>query len=231
MRKLIIAIGTITMAVVIIFSPLLYYVFNINYYLSLYEKNKVFEFVDRQDAIRLTEGLIGFLKDKEDFKPFILKNNLSYFTTDEISHLGDVRILFNKIFLTYYICLGLTLIFIAVLFEKNIKNYLKNISVLLMLPSAILISLLLILYFFGQNFMPLFDKFHLIFFPQGNFAFPEDSTLITLLPLNFFNDFFTRLVTSSLLFAAVLIITGAVIFIISKKFLKDRKLDDVPGRI
>lgn len=231
MRKLIIAIGTITMVVVIIFSPLLYYVFNINYYLSLYEKNKVFEFVDRQDAIRLTEGLIGFLKDKEDFKPFILKNNLSYFTTDEISHLGDVRILFNKIFLTYYICLGLTLIFIAVLFEKNIKNYLKNISVLLMLPSAILISLLLILYFFGQNFLPLFDKFHLIFFPQGNFAFPEDSTLITLLPLNFFNDFFTRLVTSSLLFAAVLIITGAVIFIISKKFLKDRKLDDVPGRI
>ncbi|MHB8276787.1 MAG: lipoprotein intramolecular transacylase Lit [Candidatus Humimicrobiaceae bacterium] len=231
MRKLIIAIGTITMVVVIIFSPLLYYVFNINYYLSLYEKNKVFEFVDRQDAIRLTEGLIGFLKDKEDFKPFILKNNLSYFTTDEISHLGDVRILFNKIFLTYYICLGLTLIFIAVLFEKNIKNYLKNISVLLMLPSAILISLLLILYFFGQNFMPLFDKFHLIFFPQGNFAFPEDSTLITLLPLNFFNDFFTRLVTASLLFAAVLIITGAVIFIISKKFLKDRKLDDVPGRI
>lgn len=231
MRKLIIAIGTITMIVVIIFSPLLYYVFNINYYLSLYEKNGVFEFVDRQDAIRLTEGLIGFLKDKEDFKPFILKNNLSYFTTDEISHLGDVRILFNKIFLTYYICLGLTLIFIAVLFEKNIKNYLKNISVLLMLPSAILISLLLILYFFGQNFLPLFDKFHLIFFPQGNFAFPEDSTLITLLPLNFFNDFFTRLVTSSLLFAAVLIITGAVIFIISKKFLKDRKLDDVPGRI
>jgi len=219
------------MVVVIIFSPLLYYVFNINYYLSLYEKNKVFEFVDRQDAIRLTEGLIGFLKDKEDFKPFILKNNLSYFTTDEISHLGDVRILFNKIFLTYYICLGLTLIFIAVLFEKNIKNYLKNISVLLMLPSAILISLLLILYFFGQNFLPLFDKFHLIFFPQGNFAFPEDSTLITLLPLNFFNDFFTRLVTSSLLFAAVLIIAGAVIFIISKKFLKDRKLDDVPGRI
>lgn len=219
------------MVVVIIFSPLLYYVFNINYYLSLYEKNGVFEFVDRQDAIRLTEGLIGFLKDKEDFKPFILKNNLSYFTTDEISHLGDVRILFNKIFLTYYICLGLTLIFIAVLFEKNIKNYLKNISVLLMLPSAILISLLLTLYFFGQNFLPLFDKFHLIFFPQGNFAFPEDSTLITLLPLNFFNDFFTRLVTSSLLFAAVLIITGAVIFIISKKFLKDRKLDDVPGRI
>lgn len=219
------------MVVVIIFSPLLYYVFNINYYLSLYEKNGVFEFVDRQDAIRLTEGLIGFLKDKEDFKPFILKNNLSYFTTDEISHLGDVRILFNKIFLTYYICLGLTLIFIAVLFEKNIKNYLKNISVLLMLPSAILIYLLLTLYFFGQNFLPLFDKFHLIFFPQGNFAFPEDSTLITLLPLNFFNDFFTRLVTSSLLFAAVLIITGAVIFIISKKFLKDRKLDDVPGRI
>lgn len=219
------------MVVVIIFSPLLYYVFNINYYLSLYEKNGVFEFVDRQDAIRLTEGLIGFLKDKEDFKPFILKNNLSYFTTDEISHLGDVRILFNKIFLTYYICLGLTLIFIAVLFEKNIKNYLKNISVLLMLPSAILISLLLTLYFFGQNFLPLFDKFHLIFFPQGNFAFPEDSTLITLLPLNFFNDFFTRLVTSSLLFAAVLIITGAVIFIISKKFLKDRKLDDIPGRI
>jgi len=220
-KKLLISIGTITIMIVIIFTPLLFYVFNLNYYLSLYEKNGVYESIDRQDAIKLTNELIEFLKNKEDFKPFILKNNLPFFTSDEISHLGDVRNLFNKIFLTYYISLGLSVFFIAALFEQKIKNYLKNISLLLILPSTLIILFLILLYFFGQNFLSLFDKFHTIFFPQGNYAFPESSTLITLLPLNFFYDFFTRLVISSLIFAVILIISGIIILLISKKVFKN----------
>jgi len=230
-KKTIIAFGTIAIIIVLVFSPFLYYVFNLNFYTSLYEKNDVYKAIDRQDAVKLTEDLINFFKYKQEFRPFILKNNLPYFTEDEISHLGDVRVLFNKIFLSYYICLGLSVIFIIILFEKNIKNYLKNISLLLILPSAILIFILLILYFFGQNFISLFDKFHVLFFPQGNYAFPEGSTLITLLPLNFFYDFFIRLVISSAVISVIINIIGVCVYIISKKILKDNRSGGNIGKV
>jgi integral membrane protein (TIGR01906 family) len=220
LKKLIISIGTISIIVVMLFSPLLFHIFNLNYYLSLYEKNGVYSYIDKQDAIRLTEDLFGFFKENKEFKPFVLKNNLPYFTSGEISHLNDVRILFNKIFLAYYISLGLTIASAAALIEKNKKKFLKSISVLLSVPSAILIFLLLLLFLFGQNFLPLFDKFHNIFFPQGNFAFPEDSTLITLLPLGFFNDFFKKLVITSVIISCVLIVSGFSISMVLKKHFK-----------
>ena len=220
LRKLIILVGTISIIVVILFSPLLIYIFNSNYYLALYEKNGVYNYINKEDALKLTGQLFDFFKENKEFKPFLLKNNLPYFTQNEISHLEDVRVLFNKIFLAYYICLGLTIISIAALIEKNKKRFLKSISILLIIPSAILIFLLLLLYLFGQNFLPLFDKFHTIFFPQGNFAFPEDSTLITLLPLGFFTDFFEKLVISAAIISFVLIITGISISMILKKYFK-----------
>ncbi|HEY5501533.1 MAG TPA: DUF1461 domain-containing protein [Candidatus Humimicrobiaceae bacterium] len=220
LRKLIILVGTVSIIVVILFSPLLFYIFNSNYYLALYEKNGVYDHINKDDVLKLTGQLFDFFKENKEFKPFVLKNNLPYFTQSEISHLEDVRILFNKIFLAYYICLGLTIVSIASLIEKNKKKFLKSISILLIIPSAILIFLLLLLYLFGQNFLPLFDKFHTIFFPQGNFAFPADSTLITLLPLGFFTDFFEKLVMSASIISFVLIVTGISISITLKKYFK-----------
>ena len=216
-KKLIILFVTITLIIVIIFTPLLFYVFNTNYYLTLYEKNGVFNSIDKEDAIILTNELIKFLKNGEPFKAFNLKNNVAFFTADEISHLNDVRILFKKIFTVYYISVGLSIIFIVLLFEKKIKNYFKNISLVFLIPSLIIVFFLIVLYFAGQNFIPLFDKFHTIFFPQGNYAFPENSTLITLLPLGFFYDFFIKLVKSSLMFSIILIIVSIIFYIIYKK--------------
>ena len=220
LRNLIILVGTISIIVVMLFTPLLVYIFNSDYYLGLYEKNGVYDYIDKQDAAKLTDQMIGFFKENKDFESFVLKNDLPYFTQSEISHLEDVRVLFNRIFLAYYICLGLTIASIVFLIEKNKRKFLKNLSALMIIPSAVLISLLLILYLFGQNFLPLFDKFHTIFFPQGNFAFPADSTLITLLPLGFFTDFFEKLVIFALIIAAALIITGSTISIIIKKHFK-----------
>ncbi|MHB1346227.1 MAG: lipoprotein intramolecular transacylase Lit [Candidatus Humimicrobiaceae bacterium] len=223
LKKIIIAIGTASIIVVILFSPLIAYIFNLNYYLALYEKNGVYASIEKEDAAKLTEDLFGFFRENKAFKPFTLKNDLPYFTANEISHLEDVRILFNKIFLAYYICLGLAFLSVIGLIEKNNKKFLKNISLLLILPSAILIFFLFLLFLFSQNFLPLFDKFHYIFFPQGNFAFPEDSTLITLLPLGFFSDFFERLVISSVIISCVSIISGVLLSISLKKYFKKKE--------
>jgi hypothetical protein len=223
LKKIIILIGTISIIVVILFSPLMFNIFNLNYYLGLYEKNGVYDFIEKEDAARLTNDLFGFFKENKEFKPFTLENNLPYFTANEISHLDDVRILFNRIFLAYYICIGLTVASIAGLIEKNGKKFLKNLTILLILPAAILLFFLLLLFFFGQNFLPLFDKFHNVFFPQGNFAFPADSTLITLLPLGFFNDFFEKLVVSAVIISCVSIISGISISIVLKKYFKQKE--------
>ena len=83
-----------------------------------------------------------------------------------------------------------------------------------MISSTVLICLFILLYFFGNNFWALFDKFHYIFFPQGNWAFPEGSLIITIFPFGFFSDFFFKLITVSLVIAVILLalaIAGTVI--------------------
>jgi uncharacterized membrane protein len=86
---------------------------------------------------------------------------------------------------------------------------LKNISLSALISSAILISLFILLYFFGNNFWALFEKFHYIFFPQGNWAFPEGSLIITIFPFGFFSDFFYKLITVALVISVVLL-AGAI---------------------
>jgi uncharacterized membrane protein len=100
------------------------------------------------------------------------------------------------------------------LVEKKPKRFLKNISLSAMISSAVLICLFALLYFLGNNFWALFDKFHYIFFPQGNWAFPEGSLIITIFPFGFFYDFFFKLITVSLIIAGVLLagaITGTAV--------------------
>ena len=73
----------------------------------------------------------------------------------------------------------------------------------------VLICLFVLLYFLGNNFWALFEKFHYIFFPQGNWAFPEGSLIITIFPFGFFYDFFFKLITVSLIIAGILL-AGAI---------------------
>ena len=73
LRKLIILVGTVSIIVVILFSPLLFYIFNSNYYLALYEKNGVYGHINKDDALKLTGDLFGFFKENKEFKTFVLK--------------------------------------------------------------------------------------------------------------------------------------------------------------
>ncbi len=204
------AVNSILLLIIIIFSPLAYYLYNFNFYNSLFVKNGVYKTLDKSDVKQLTENVYDYFKYKRDFEAFDLKGNIKFFNESEISHLDDVRILLKKIFIIFYISIALFVLLTILLIEKRPWKFLKNISLSALISSAVLISLFAILYFLGNNFWALFDRFHYIFFPQGNWAFPEGSLIITIFPFGFFYDFFFKLIVTSLVTAAILLVLAIV---------------------
>ncbi len=174
----------------------------------------MYEVLDKSDVKKLTENVYDYFKYKRDFETFELKGNIKFFNETEISHLNDVRILLKKILTVFYISIALFALLTILLIEKKPKRFLKNISLSAMISSAVLICLFILLYFFENNFLALFEKFHYIFFPQGNWAFPEGSLIITIFPFGFFSDFFYKLITVSLVISVILLavaIAGTVV--------------------
>jgi len=204
-KKTVVAINSILLIIIIVLSPLACYLYNFNFYNSLFVKNGVYEVLDKNDVKKLTENVYDYFKYKRDFETFELKGNIKFFNETEISHLNDVRILLKKIMTVFYISIALFVLFTILLVEKKPKRFLKNISLSAMISSAVLICLFILLYFFGNNFWALFEKFHYIFFPQGNWAFPEGSLIITIFPFGFFSDFFYKLITVSVVIAVILL--------------------------
>ena len=216
-KKIIIGLTCILLVIIILLSPLQFFVFNMKIYLSLYAKNNVFALIDKNDALKLTSGIINLLKNGKDIEDFPLKSNFVFFTQNEIRHLFDVRVVIQKFLITFYISLILFFIFIVLIFQKNLFIFLKNIADILVFSTSIVILLILLAYFFNESFVSAFDGFHQIFFPQGNWAFPEDSLLITLLPLGFFYDFLIKMLKTSLMMSAIILLLGILIYIILKK--------------
>jgi integral membrane protein (TIGR01906 family) len=208
-KKTAIAVNSILLLIIIVLSPLAYYLYNFNFYNSLFVKNGVYEILDKSDVKKLTENVYDYFKYKRDFETFELKGNIKFFNETEISHLNDVRILLKKLLTVFYISTALFVLLTILLVEKKTNRFLKNISLSALISSAALICLFILFYFFGNNFWVLFEKFHYIFFPQGNWAFPEGSLIITIFPFGFFYDFFFKLITVSLVIAGVLL-AGAI---------------------
>jgi len=215
-KNTIIGLNSALLIVILLFCSLTFLVYNFNFYNKLYEKNGVYEILDRNDTAKITTQVFEFFKYGKEFESFKLKGNINYFNNDEISHLTDVKILLNKIFILFYCCLTIFLILVLVLYliNRKIYKFLREISLIFLISSSIFIFLVLLLYFFGNNFSQLFENFHLIFFPQGNWAFPEGSLIITIFPFGFFYDFFFKLILYSLFIALVLFacgITGVIV--------------------
>lgn len=224
-------INSILLIIIILFTPLAYYIFNRGYYETLYEDNGVFSILNRNDVMDATEEIFKFFSGRtttlqtiqvrySDESGSINDNNMAAsFRPDEISHLSDVRILLIRIFILYCGSVILFVIMTFLLIEKNIKNFIRNLGIIFTISSSFMLLFIIILYFLGENFPVLFDNFHLLFFPQGNYTFPEGSLIITLFPPGFFYDFFIRLILSSTIISAVLLVTG-IIFISIFKFVK-----------
>lgn len=219
-------INSILLIIIILFTPLACHVFNRGYYETLYEDNGVFSILNKRDVLDITEEIFKFFTGRTNTLQTIQvrysdesMSTAASFRPDEISHLSDVRILLVKIFILYCGSIILFVIMTFLLIEKNIKNFIRNLGSIFIISSSFMLLFIIILYFLGENFPVLFDNFHSLFFPQGNYAFPEGSLIITLFPSGFFYNFFIRLILSSTIISAVLLVTG-IIFTNIFKFVK-----------
>ena len=221
-------INSIFLIIIILFTPLAFYVFNLNYYAALYEENNVFSVLNKEDVLDVTERIFKYFKYQEELdypNPSLQVrysdesiSAVSYFTPDEVSHLSDVRELLTKIIILYLSSIVLLIIGFILLINKNIKIFIKDIGKTFIISSVFILLFIIILYLLGKNFPVLFDNFHLIFFPQGNFTFPESSLIITLFPFGFFYGFFIKIVLSSAIISAAVLAAGIIFVNIFKIF-------------
>lgn len=225
-KKTLISINSILLIIIILFTPLAYNVCNRGYYETLHEDNGVFSILNKNDVLDATEEIFKFFTGRNTTLQTIQVrysdesiSTAASFRPEEMSHLNDVRKLLIKIFILYCGSIILFVIMTFLLIEKNIKNFIRNMGIIFTFSSSVMLFFIIILYFLGENFPVLFENFHQIFFPQGNYAFSGGSLIITLFPYGFFNDFFIRLVLSSTIIAAVLLVTG-IIFTNIFKFVK-----------
>ncbi|GAI58030.1 unnamed protein product, partial [marine sediment metagenome] len=178
-------INSILLIIIILFTPLAYYIFNPGYYETLYEDNGVFSILNRNDVMNVTEEIFKFFTGRtttlqtiqvrysdESFSGSSNNNMAASFRPEEISHLNDVRKLLLRIFILYCGSIILFVIMTFLLIEKNIKNFIRNLGAIFTISSSFMLLFIIILYFLGQNFPVLFDNFHGLFFPQGNYIFP-----------------------------------------------------------
>lgn len=176
----------------------------------------------------MTKEILSFFKFQDELDGQIRYTDLSrssvaFFTENEISHMVDVRNLIFKILLLFYgslIVLIVLLILLFLLERKHIKRF-RGTGLVFLVSSSVVLFIFIILYILSMNFSHLFDNFHLLFFPQGNFMFESNSLLITLFPFNFFYQYFTRLVIGSIVLSLIFLFIGIFLLNINK-FLQKR---------
>ena len=140
------------------------------------------------------QNAINYLNNKEGLR--------SDYNNDEVSHLNDVKKVMDCLdYLFYGLLLGLTLIITIYQKEKNKLLKLFKFGGITAV-SAMMIILIFSLTLFDQTF----TVFHQIFFPQGNWTFPLDSSLIQTFPLEFFIVISRNIFLQSLFWGSIFIL-------------------------
>ncbi len=97
-EKTIFGLSVLSIIIIILILPLRMFVFDSSYYDSQFQKNNVYNSINKSLATDIKENLLNFLQEGDA---------LNYFSEEEKSHLNDVRVLFNKFFFVY----GLELVY------------------------------------------------------------------------------------------------------------------------
>ncbi|MEM2916519.1 MAG: DUF1461 domain-containing protein [Candidatus Woesearchaeota archaeon] len=151
----------------------------------------VYKSLLKPGAVEPTMQVLNYFQGKAEI-PDIFDNN-------EKSHLADVK---HVISLFRWISLALLVIFLALMMKADTAQVFRK-------GFFVLILFVLILAFIP--FDAVFTIFHKIFFPRGNWMFPEGSMLILLYPAEFFRAFFAYVISIALVFSAIFALFGYIV--------------------
>lgn len=129
----------------------------------------------------------------------------------EIAHLRDVRMLFSKISKAGLTATSLMVFFAVIIY---LTNSAKLVNGLFWNGTVLLLFVLLTGILGSFDFGKLFNYLHSPFFQKNTWVFPEDSILIQLFPLNFWELIIRRVI---LMIFTESVILMSFIFILRKK--------------
>jgi integral membrane protein (TIGR01906 family) len=181
--KILLFLIIISVFSIILFSSLFSFIYDIKYYDNKYLQYKIYDKFSKEQALNETKNLFGYLQFKNDL-------DMNFFNKQEESHLNDVKIIINKIYVIYFISLFIFWSTLAYYYFFNKRQMLWFFSRFLFYSGIFSLGILLLLglfyLFFGFN--SLFSYFHQIFF-AGNYSFnPAVSNMKALFPDEFFMD-------------------------------------------
>ncbi|MBR9683514.1 DUF1461 domain-containing protein [Candidatus Woesearchaeota archaeon] len=160
------------------------------FFLILFSYKVVFNFTDYNVEQR---EVVNFLEDK---------GKLTAEMSDlEASHLEDVQGVLRGVDYLFY-----SLLLICTLILTYNYGGAKKLLFYGGIATAGWVGLTLLFVFFDFNL--LFDIFHKVLFPGGNWIFSQDSFLIQTFPLTFFISAIKKIVYLSLILASVFILGG-----------------------
>lgn len=167
---------------------------NSSYYMKQYERNGVGEYLKGYSIEQLkevTDSITSYLFNKKESMQ-VYFNDKPFFSDQAISHMSDVKDLFNLgvILGIISIILSITLLVYLIYRRKEIKKRFRLASYLTF--GFFLIIILVIGVLALIDFDSFWTNFHHILFPDinkfNNAFFPYDDTLINVLTLDFFFD-------------------------------------------
>lgn len=176
---------TISIAVLIAFLPLAFFMNNLFF---------TYEFNKQDIAASSGFGLNDYLFYNSQVLKYFFNNSstisvvdrsgkelTNFFTSEEIIHLHDVKVIVDVA--TLFVLLALLF---PTLFAKKVKNIIfpaKSASVIVMLAYGVILTFVLF------DFDKAFYKFHEILFTNSFWLLPETDMLIRMYPENLFYDY------------------------------------------
>ncbi len=192
-------IVTISLIILILFSPFFLILSLHNAFFGYEYSNIPVSDFQKEEYISYTGQIIRYLFNVN--KSLIIVNSSgesldSFFTTDEIEHMKDVKRIFEIVSLVYVLSFLVIAFFIGKVKYREL-NLSGEISIIL---------LALLLFTVSLNFDEAFILFHRVFFRNNLWLLPYDSNLIKLFPEEVFSNFskiwFATSFTIALLIAA-----------------------------
>lgn len=173
---------------------------------SFYKNNlneDCFQMISEKDCKDLQMNAFYYLKGKETLD--------SRYDTNEQSHFADVKVILDFAKSFVWILFIFTVFYFSALYFFDKKEIFKTLKLAGIISLSFILILLLSVIF---NFSGTFFLFHELAFPQGNWTFPFDSTIITV----FSEAFFVHAA-----FVSFLISLGLSIIILGISFMHNKR--------
>lgn len=209
---LVAALLGVTLVLLSIILVVQFYTFNQGFYEDQFIQNGTHAYtgIEPEDLSKVTERLIGYLMDRYDTLDIIAPVNgvdEIIFEGREVAHMVDVKNIF--MFMERMRIILVVLLFLEVVYLYFSKAGFKYFAKALVVAGGLAIAIAI---FMGAlvmlDFSKYFVRFHEIFFTNDLWLLnPKTDILIQMLPLDFFIDITTAIVTT---FLMVNIVPGTI---------------------